>query len=305
MSTSSAGKGPVPRQLSDFLEPYRITQGQSFRLKHHDPRDTAHLGEADKSDARDWLAQGVSWLETQQQMLWAQDRWALLVVLQAMDAAGKDSLIKHVMSGVDPQGVVVHAFKQPSAEELDHDFLWRCAKALPERGRIGIFNRSYYEDVLVARVHPEVLAAQKLPPRLVEKHLWSERHEDIRHFEQHLARNGTVVLKLFLNVSREEQKRRFLERIDEPDKHWKFSAADVQERGYWKRYMTAYEDAIRATASEQAPWFVVPADNKWFTRMVVVAAIVDALLALKLSYPQPSATERRALARARTGLLQE
>ncbi|MEF9994988.1 MAG: polyphosphate kinase 2 family protein [Burkholderiaceae bacterium] len=294
--------GPALRPLHRLLSRYRITQAKGFSLKHHDPADTAHLNSDDKPEAREWLAAGIQWLGRQQDMLYAQDRWSLLVVLQAMDAAGKDSAIKHVMSGVNPQGVQVTSFKQPSSEELDHDFLWRCGKALPERGRIGIFNRSYYEDVLVVRVHPETLAAQKLPAELIGPKLWNQRHQDIRQFEQHLIRNGTVVLKFFLNVSRDEQKRRFLERIDEADKHWKFSAADVHEREHWDNYMAAYEDAIRATASATSPWFVVPADNKWFTRLIVVAAIVEALSALKLHYPQPDADRRAELDAARAEL---
>lgn len=296
---------PDLRQLRQLLSHYRITNGKDFELKQHDPADTAHLNSSDKPEAREWLAAGVEWLEQQQDRLYAQDRWALLVVFQAMDAAGKDSTIKHVMSGVNPQGVQVTSFKQPSSEELDHDFLWRCAKALPERGRIGIFNRSYYEEVLIVRVHPEILAAQKLPPPLLGPKLWDQRHEDIRHFEQHLCRNGTVVLKFFLNVSRDEQKRRFLERIDEADKHWKFSAADVHERAHWDDYMNAYEETIRATASTDSPWFVVPADNKWFSRLVVVAAVVDALAALDLSYPPLDAKQRAELAAARTELQQD
>ena len=231
-------------------------------------------------------------------MLYAQDRWALLLIFQAMDAAGKDGTIKHVMSGVNPQGCQVFSFKQPSAEELDHDFLWRYVRRLPERGRIGIFNRSYYEEVLVVRVHPELLKRQKLPPKLVGKRIWDERLADIAHFEHYLTRQGTIVLKFFLHVSREEQKKRFLERLDEPEKNWKFSAADVRERGFWDDYMHAYEEAIRATASKHAPWFVVPADNKWFTRLVVAAAIVEAVEVLDLAYPKVTREEERARGRA-------
>jgi PPK2 family polyphosphate:nucleotide phosphotransferase len=235
-------------------------------------------------------------------MLYAQDRWSLLLIFQAMDAAGKDGTIKHVMSGVNPQGVQVYSFKAPSAEELDHDFLWRSMRCLPERGRIGIFNRSYYEEVLVARVHREVLARQKLAPELVTKRIWQERYEDIHSFERYLTRNGTVIRKFFLHVSKGEQKKRFTARLDEPEKNWKFSANDVIERRYWKDYQRAYEDAIRATATPEAPWYVVPADNKWFTRLVVAAAIVDALAELDLHYPKVTAAQRKALAAARREL---
>jgi PPK2 family polyphosphate:nucleotide phosphotransferase len=238
-------------------------------------------------------------------MLFAQDRWSVLLVFQAMDAAGKDSTIKHVMSGVNPQGCQVFSFKQPSSEDLDHDFLWRCTKCLPERGRIGIFNRSYYEEVLVVRVHEALLARQQLPPRVVSKHIWDERHADIARFERYLARQGTVVLKFFLNVSKKEQKKRFLERLDEPEKNWKFAAADVRERQHWDDYMEAYEDAIRATASPHAPWYVVPADNKWFTRLVVGAAIIEAMENLDLHYPKVDAAKRKELAAARALLMRE
>jgi PPK2 family polyphosphate:nucleotide phosphotransferase len=238
-------------------------------------------------------------------MLYAQDRWSLLLIFQAMDAAGKDGTIKHVMSGVNPQGVQVFSFKAPSAEDLDHDFLWRCQRCLPERGRIGIFNRSYYEEVLVAKVHPEILAKQKLAPELVTKRIWEERYEDIRSFERYLARNGTVIRKFFLHVSKGEQKRRFMSRLDEPEKNWKFSANDVAERRHWKAYQSAYEDAIRGTATPEAPWYVVPADNKWFTRLAVAAAIVDALAELDLCYPKVTAAQRKALAAARRELESE
>jgi PPK2 family polyphosphate:nucleotide phosphotransferase len=237
-----------------------------------------------------------------QEMLYAQDRWAVLLVFQAMDAAGKDSAIKHVMSGVNPQGVQVHSFKQPSAEELDHDFMWRAVRALPERGRIGVFNRSYYEEVLVARVHEKILRAQKLPPSLVTPDIWRQRHEDIAAFERYLARNGTLVLKFFLNVSREEQKKRFLSRLDEPEKNWKFQPSDVAERRHWDAYMAAYEDAIRATAAPHAPWHVIPADNKWFTRLAVVAAVDEAMRALDLHYPEVDAEQAAKLGEARRKL---
>jgi PPK2 family polyphosphate:nucleotide phosphotransferase len=238
-------------------------------------------------------------------MLYAQDRWSVLLVFQAMDAAGKDGVIKHVMSGVNPQGCQVYSFKAPSHEELDHDWMWRCVRALPERGRIGIFNRSYYEEVLVVKVHPAILASQKLPPPLVGKHLWDERYQDIRAFERHLARNGTLILKFFLHVSRAEQKRRFLERIAEPEKNWKFSAADVKERAHWSEYMDAYQAMIRETAAPHAPWFVVPADNKWYTRAVVAGAIVDALARLGLHYPKLGPAQLAELATAKKALAAE
>ena len=238
-------------------------------------------------------------------MLYAQDRWSVLLIFQAMDAAGKDGAIKHVMSGVNPQGCQVYSFKAPSHEELDHDWLWRCMRALPERGRIGIFNRSYYEEVLVVRVHPEILQSQKIPPTLVGKKIWDERYEDIRGVERHLARNGTLILKFFLNVSRAEQKKRFLERIDQPEKNWKFSAADVKERAHWDAYMAAYQDMIRETAAPHAPWYVVPADNKWFTRVVVAGAIIDALASLDLHYPKVTQAQLAELAAARKLLLAE
>ena len=247
----------------------------------------------------------MRWLADEQERLYAQDRWGVLLIFQAMDAAGKDSTIKHVMSGVNPQGVQVHSFKQPSAEELDHDFLWRCARLLPERGRIGIFNRSYYEEVLVVRVHRGLLARQKIPDGLVGKRIWRERFEDICAFESYLARNGYLILKFFLHVSRDEQKKRFLDRLDKPHKHWKFSAADVGERRHWNDYQSAYEDMIRHTAARHAPWYVVPADNKWYTRMVVAAAIVEAMDRLNLRYPRTDAGRRKALAAARRALLTE
>jgi PPK2 family polyphosphate:nucleotide phosphotransferase len=292
-------------RIERLISPYRVTKGKGFRLKDIDPGDTRKLGSEDKDEAREWLVKGVEWLAGEQDKLYAQDRWSVLLVFQAMDAAGKDSTIKHVMSGVNPQGCQVYSFKAPSPEELDHDFLWRTSRCLPERGRIGIFNRSYYEEVLVVRVHEAILARQKLPQRLVTKRIWDERLEDIAAFERYLARNGTVILKFFLHVSRKEQKKRFLERLDEPEKNWKFAAADVHERKYWDDYMVAYEDAIRATATKHAPWYVVPADNKWFTRLVVGAAIVEALEKLDLEYPTIDAATKKELAAARAGLLKE
>src|SRR6185437_1151752 len=248
---------------------------------------------------------GSEWLATEQDMLYAQDRWSLLLIFQAMDAAGKDGTIKHVMSGVNPQGCQVYSFKQPSAEDLDHDFLWRYACRLPERGRIGIFNRSYYEEVLVVRVHRELLASQQLPEKLVSKRIWDERLADMARFEEYLSRQGVVVLKFFLNLSRAEQKRRFMDRLDKPAKHWKFSPSDVRERRYWNDYMQAYEAAIGATAAPHAPWFVVPADNKWFTRLVVAGAIVEAVEKLQLHYPRVSEVQKAELAKAREELAAE
>jgi len=285
-----------------LVDRYRVTNGKKFRLKDFDPADTAGMKKESKPEAQAMMQQGIERLRELQDKLYAQDRWAMLLVLQAMDAAGKDSTIKHVMSGVNPQGCEVYSFKAPSSEELDHDFLWRCMPCLPNRGHIGIFNRSYYEEVLVVRVHPEILGAQKLPPELVTKRIWTERHGDIANFERYLSRQGTVVRKFFLNVSREEQKRRFLERIEQPEKNWKFSAADVKERRHWNEYMDAYEDAIRATATPDAPWYVVPADNKWFTRLVVAAAVVTTLEELDLQYPKLGKKQLAELAAARAGL---
>ena len=246
---------------------------------------------------------GVSLLAELQDMLYAQDRWTVLLIFQAMDAAGKDSAVKHVMSGVNPQGCQVFSFKTPSPEELDHDYLWRCFRHLPERGRIGIFNRSYYEETLIVRVHREFLERQKLPPELIKKDIWQERFKDIRHFERYLARNGVVIRKFFLHVSKKEQKKRFLERIEEPEKHWKFSVSDIEEREYWNDYMAAYEDAIRNTATNHAPWYVVPADNKWFTRVVVAAAVIEALSSLDLHYPEVSKEKLKELSAAKKALL--
>jgi PPK2 family polyphosphate:nucleotide phosphotransferase len=289
---------------SAFIAKYRIEQGKKFDLKDFDPGDTAGL-DIDKGEAKDMLRDDVKRLADLQERLYAEDRWALLVIFQAMDAAGKDSAIKHVMSGVNPQGCQVHSFKQPSAQELDHDFLWRTTKALPERGRIGVFNRSYYEEVLVVRVHPEFLKGQKLPARLVTDKLWEQRFEDIRDFERHMTRNGTKILKFFLHVSKGEQRKRFLDRIEEPAKRWKFSLGDVAERALWDRYMEAYEDAIRNTASPDAPWFVVPADHKWFTRLVVARAMAEALEALDLKFPKVEGPALLELEKARKELLAE
>src|SRR5215467_5183642 len=282
-------------RVRKFVEPFRITQGKGFRLRNIDPGDTLGL-KMKKSEAADLLRRGTQWLAEEQEMLYAQDYWSLLLIFQAMDAAGKDGTIKHVMSGVNPQGCQVSSFKQPSAMDLSHDFLWRYVKRLPERGRIGIFNRSYYEEVLVVRVHEDVLKRQKLPPIFVGKRIWDERLADIAQLEDYLTRQGVIILKFFLHVSREEQKKRCMKRLDNPEKNWKFSASDVHERKYWHDYMSAYQAAIAATASEQAPWYVVPADNKWFTRLVVAAAIVEAVEKLDLAYPQVGAEQKKELA---------
>lgn len=284
---------------------FRVSNGDGFELKHVDPGSTDHAEPGGKQVAAAALAQGVERMAELQDKLYAQDRWALLLIFQAMDAAGKDGTIKHVMSGVNPQGCQVTSFKAPSALDLDHDYLWRANQALPERGRIGIFNRSYYEETLVVRVHPELLAKQSLPPDLVGPKLWKQRFEDIRHYERYLSRNGVVVLKFFLHLSKEEQKRRFLQRLERPEKNWKFSAADIRERGFWEDYSQAYEEMIRETATAHAPWFVVPADHKWFTRLVVAAAVIERLDGLDLSYPEVSQEAKQALAQAREQLLAE
>lgn len=307
--SKSNSKDDYGGRESDWAEqliaPFRVTKGAKFRLKDIDPRDTGHLDSEDKDRSRHLLEASQEELTELQEKLYAQDRWALLLVFQAMDAAGKDSTIKHVMSGVNPQGCQVFSFKAPSAEELDHDFLWRCSTRLPERGRIGIFNRSYYEEVLVVRVHREFLDRQKLPESLVGPGVFEERMEDIAAYERYLARNGVVIRKFFLHVSKEEQRTRFLERLTHPEKEWKFSLVDVRERGHWEEYMDAYEDMIRRTATKGAPWFVVPADNKWFTRLVVGAAVVDALRGLDLEFPKVDAAKRKELDAARRALLAE
>ena len=290
------------KQARKYSEPFRITDGAKFRLKKIDPGETLGFEADDKPRAEEALAQGVELLQHLQDKLYAQDRWAVLIIFQAMDAAGKDGAIKNVMSGVNPQGCEVSSFKAPSAEELDHDFLWRCAKRVPERGRIGIFNRSYYEETLVVRVHPEYLAGQKLPPKTKPKDLWKQRFKDISNFERHLTHNGTLVLKFFLHISKEEQRQRFLKRIEDPEKNWKFSLKDVEERQHWDEYMDAYEDTIRNTATKYAPWYVVPADHKWFTRLVVASAIVENLNALDLEYPTLNKEEMKALEAAKQAL---
>jgi len=284
-----------------LAKPFRVTD-DGFRLKDIKPDDTLEFTSEDKPRAKEALAMGVDLLAELQDMLYAQDRWAVLLIFQAMDAAGKDGAIKHVMSGVNPQGCQVYSFKAPSSEDLDHDFLWRCIKCMPERGRIGIFNRSYYEETLVVRVHPDFLEKQKLPPELVTKDIWKERFQDIRSFERYLTRNGVVIRKFFLHVSNKEQKKRFLERIQEPEKNWKFSANDAKEREHWDDYMEAYEDMIQNTATKNAPWYVVPADNKWFTRVVVAAAVIEALSSLNLHYPEVNDEKLKELARAKRAL---
>src|SRR5947209_16630024 len=294
----------IIKTASELAKPFRITKGKDFRLKDVDPDDTLQFTkEADKPRAKEALATGVAALAELQDKLYAQNKWAVLLIFQAMDAAGKDGAIKHVMSGINPQGCQVYSFKSPSAEDLDHDFLWRCMKHLPNRGQIGIFNRSYYEEVLVVRVHPEFLAKQKLPPKLVGKKIWQERFEDIHNFEQYLTRNGVIVRKFFLHVTKKEQKRRFLERIDDPQKNWKFSSNDAAERDFWDDYMQAYEQMIQETATKEAPWYVVPADNKWFTRVVVAGAVIETLDSLDLAYPKLDEGKVKELAAAKKTLV--
>jgi PPK2 family polyphosphate:nucleotide phosphotransferase len=295
----------IVKKARKFVDSFRVTDGKKFRLKDFDPGDTLDIKSEFKPRAKEALAVGVQALADFQDKLYAQDKWAVLLIFQAMDAAGKDGAIKHVMSGVNPQGCDVHSFKSPSAEDLDHDYLWRCMKVLPNRGHIGIFNRSYYEETLVVRVHPEFLERQKLPSELVTKKIWEHRFEDIRNFEQYLANNGVVVRKFFLNLSKKEQKRRFLERIENADKNWKFSASDAAEREHWDEYMEAYEDMIRNTATEESPWYVVPADNKWFTRIIVSAAVIETLASLGLHYPEVGKDKLKELAAAKAALLKK
>ena len=288
---------------SQYAKQFCVTDGAGFRLKDFDPGET--LGLKSKEHAQEILERGIARLGELQEKLFAQDRWAILIVLQAMDAAGKDSTIKHVMSGVNPQGCSVISFKEPSTEDLEHDFLWRATRALPERGRIGIFNRSYYEEVLVVRVHPELLSRERLPADLVTGKIWQERFEDIKAYERYLGRNGIIVLKFFLNLSKKEQKKRFLERLDEPEKNWKFSATDALERNHWDKYMGAYEEMIGNTSTKGAPWYVVPADHKWFTRVVVAEALIHALDKLDLAFPQADKKKRSDLKKARAVLTHE
>lgn len=289
----------------NFSAPYRVNGKKKFRLSDFDPADTANLKAENKLRAQKILGVERELLSKLQERLYAQNQWAVLFIFQAMDAAGKDSAIKHVMSGVNPQGCQVFSFKAPSSEELDHDFMWRCMKNLPERGRIGIFNRSYYEEVLTVRMHKALLDAQRLPPPLVTPSIWDERYEDIRNVERYLTRNGVVIRKFFLHVSKKEQKKRFLERLDRPEKNWKYSMDDMRARGFWDDYMKAYETMIRETSTEDAPWYVVPADNKWFTRMVVAAAAIDALGSLNLEFPKVSDDQKKEWAKVRAQLERE
>jgi PPK2 family polyphosphate:nucleotide phosphotransferase len=296
------GHGAIMK-LREFAKPFQVADGSHFRLKDFNPEDT--LGLKSKERAKEALERGIARLAELQEKLYAQDRWAILLILQAMDAAGKDSTIKHVMSGVNPQGCQVNSFKAPSAEELQHDFLWRTSRSLPERGKIGIFNRSYYEEVLAVRVHPELLAREKIPGKLVTENIWQERFEDINAFERYLSRSGIVVLKFFLHLSKREQKQRFLERLEKPEKNWKFSMSDALEREHWEKYMRAYEDMIQNTSTKHAPWFIVPADHKWFTRLVVAEAIIDAMESLDLSFPKMDAEKRKELKDASAALEHE
>jgi PPK2 family polyphosphate:nucleotide phosphotransferase len=290
------------KKASELAASFRVTNGKKFRLRDIDPGDTLGLKSEAKPREKEALVTGIQALAELQDMLYADNRWGVLIIFQAMDAAGKDSAIKHVMSGVNPQGCEVFSFKSPSAEDLDHDYLWRCVKCLPERGRIGIFNRSYYEETLVVRVHPEFLEKQKLPPEFITKDIWKNRFQDIRNFERYLTRNGMAIRKIFLHVSKKEQKRRFLERLDNPEKNWKFSASDIQEREYWNDYMEAYEEMIRNTATKDAPWYVVPADNKWFTRVIVADIVIDVLASLDLEYPKVGKETLKELATAKRSL---
>jgi PPK2 family polyphosphate:nucleotide phosphotransferase len=294
-------KHNLEKAAKELASEYRVEDGSKFRLKDFDPADTH--GVKSKEFAKELLEQSTQELSTMQEKLYAQDEWSLLIIFQAMDAAGKDGAIKHVMSGVNPQGCEVHAFKAPSPEELNHGYLWRAHKVVPERGKIGIFNRSYYEEVLVVRVHRDFLKPQKLPEELVSKRIWEERYKDINNFEKYMARNGTVILKFFLYLSKKEQKKRFLERLEDSKKNWKFSMADIRERGFWKEYHEAYEEMICNTATKHAPWYVVPADNKWFTRIAVASAITEALRKLKLTFPDVDPAKKAELQKVRESLL--
>jgi PPK2 family polyphosphate:nucleotide phosphotransferase len=293
------------KKIRKLIKPYRVTNGKNFRLKDVDPGDTGGLKSEVKGKAKELLARGVELLADEQARLYAQDRWGVLMIFQAMDAAGKDGAIKHVTSGIDPQGMQVFSFKAPSSEDLDHDFMWRCMKALPERGRIGVFNRSYYEEVLAVRVHEAFLMKQKLPRELITKRVWDERYQDIRAIERYLSRNGYLILKFFLHVSKKEQKKRFMERLDQPEKNWKFSATDARQRQYWRAYMDSFEQMIRNTATDHAPWYVIPADNKWFTRLAVSDAIIDAMEKLDLKFPKIDDAKKKELAGARKLLMGE
>lgn len=305
LSIQDLSKKELIERAGKFSKKYRVGDGKDFKLKDYSHKPPKKLSKEDIPLVKDLLQQSISALSTLQEMLYASDRWSLLIVFQAMDAAGKDGAIKHVMSGVNPQGCQVTSFKAPSSEDLDHDFLWRCQKRLPERGRIGIFNRSYYEEVLVVRVHEKILQSQKIPEELKTKKIWQERFEDIRNFEKYLYRNGTVIIKIFLHVSKNEQKKRFIERVDNPDKNWKFSAADARERQYWDDYQKAYEDMIRHTSTKNAPWYVIPADNKVFARIAIASAIIHALDQMKLEFPKVSEEKVAELQEIKKALLAE
>ena len=305
MNLSTLSKKELVKKAKNFSKQYCVGNGEGFKLKDYETKAGFNLGEEGKPLVEQTLQMGVDALAAMQDILYAQDKWSLLIVFQAMDAAGKDGAIKHVMSGVNPQGCQVSSFKAPSSEELDHDFLWRCQKHLPERGRIGIFNRSYYEEVLVVRVHEAILKAQKLPEKLVTAAIWEDRFQDIRNFEKYLNRNGTVVIKFFLNVSKDEQKKRFIERVDDPDKNWKFSIGDVKERGFWKEYMHAYEELIKNTSTEKSPWYVIPADNKSYARIAIASAIITALDEMELEYPTVSDEKIAELQAVKKALLEE
>lgn len=302
---STLSKKELVQRAKKFSKQYYVGDGDGFKLKDYETQASFNLGEEGKPLVKQTLEIGVEALASLQDVLYAQDKWSVLLIFQAMDAAGKDGAIKHVMSGVNPQGCQVSSFKSPSSEDLDHDFLWRCQKHLPERGRIGIFNRSYYEEVLVVRVHEQILKSQKLPEKLFTKDIWENRFEDIRNFEKYLNRNGTIVLKFFLNVSKKEQKKRFIERVDDPDKNWKFSAADAKERGYWDDYMNAYQDLIKETSTKKSPWYVIPADNKSYARIAVASAIITALEELDLEYPKVSEAKITELQEIKRALLNE
>ncbi len=301
----SLGKKELVKKAKNFSKQYRVGDGDGFKLKDYETKASFNLGEEGKPLVKETLQLGVDALAALQDILYAQDKWSLLIIFQAMDAAGKDGAIKHVMSGVNPQGCQVSSFKAPSSEDLDHDFLWRCQKHLPERGRIGIFNRSYYEEVLVVRVHEQILKGQKLPEKLITKDIWEDRFQDIRNFEKYLNRNGTFVIKFFLNVSKDEQKERFIERVDDPDKNWKFSTGDVKERGYWNDYMHAYEELIKNTSTEKSPWYVIPADNKSYARIAIASAIITALDEMDLEYPTVSDEKIAELQAIKKALLEE
>ncbi|WP_281636699.1 polyphosphate kinase 2 family protein [Flavobacterium marginilacus] len=302
---NSLSKKELIQRAKKFSKQYCVGDGDNFKLKDYETKASFNLGEEGKPLVNQTLQMGVDALAAMQEVLYAQDKWSLLLVFQAMDAAGKDGAIKHVMSGVNPQGCQVFSFKAPSSEDLDHDFLWRCQKHLPERGRIGIFNRSYYEEVLVVRVHEQILKSQKIPEKLVTKDIWDERFQDIRNFEKYLTRNGTIVLKFFLNVSKKEQKKRFIERVDDPDKNWKFSASDAKERGYWDDYMHAYQELIKNTSTKKSPWYVIPADNKSYARIAIASAIITALEEMDLEYPKVSAEKIAELNAVKQALLDE